>query len=112
MTVGQDNAIATPAPGAEPNPNSFQRIIGVLFSPDAIFASIARGRVWVAPLLILIVVGLRGGITIAQRIVLNTVARDAMEANPQTANPPADGVEKMFLFTAGTMKVGAYASPV
>ncbi|MEA2327576.1 MAG: hypothetical protein QOE68_2535, partial [Thermoanaerobaculia bacterium] len=42
MTVGQDNAIATPAPGVEPEPNSFQRIIGVLFSPDATFASIAR----------------------------------------------------------------------
>ena len=33
MTAGQDNAIATPAPAPEPKPNSFQRIIGVLFSP-------------------------------------------------------------------------------
>ena len=60
MTIGQDNAIATPAPGAEPKPNSFQRIIGVLFSPDATFASIARRPDWVVPLVLLLLVVARG----------------------------------------------------
>ena len=42
MTVGQDNAITTSPPGAEPQPNSFQRILGYLFSPDPTFSSLAR----------------------------------------------------------------------
>jgi hypothetical protein len=112
MTIGQDNALAAPVPDAEPKPNSFQRIIGVLFSPDATFASIARRPDWVVPLAILMFVGLIGGIAVAQRVDFNTVARDAMEANPQTAKLPPDRVDKMVHFTAGTMKVGAYASPV
>lgn len=111
MTTGQDDALATPGPDAGPPPNSFQRIIGVLFSPDATFASIARRPDWVVPLVILLVVGLLGGIAIAQRVDFNVVARDAMETNPQTAKLAPDRVDKMVHFTAATMKVSAYASP-
>lgn len=112
MTTGQDNAPGTPAPDPGLKPNTVQRIIGVLFSPDATFASIARRPDWVLPLVILCVVGLLGGIAVAQRVDFNTVARDAMDSNPQTAKLPPDRVATMVRFTAASMKVAAYGSPV
>jgi Yip1 domain. len=112
MTVGQDDAISAPTPDAGPKPSPFQRIIGVMFSPDATFASIAKRPDWVLPLVILCVVGLLCGIAIAQRVDFNTVARDAMDVNPQTAKMPPERVATMVHFTAGMMKVSAYASPV
>ena len=62
MTTGQDSALAPPVPDAEPKPNSFQRIIGVLFSPDSTFKSIARRPDWVVPLVLLLVISLAAGV--------------------------------------------------
>lgn len=109
MTTGQDNAIATPAPGAEPKPNSFQRIIGVLFSPDATFASIARRPDWVVPLVLILVLALANGILVASRIDFGAPAREAMAQNKNMTQEQMDRAEKM---SVGMGKVAKFIGPV
>src|SRR5437763_17008612 len=109
MTVGQDNAIATPAPVVEPKPNSFQRIIGVLFSPDATFASIARRPDWVVPLLLILVIALGNGILIASRIDFGAPAREAMAQNKNMTQEQMDRAER---FSTGMGKVAKFIAPV
>src|SRR3954449_6321168 len=107
MTVGQDNAIATPAAGAEPKPNSFQRIIGVLFSPDATFASIARRPDWVVPLVLLLIVSLCVGVILAPRVDFGSATREAMEQNKNVSQEQVDRAVKM---TSSIGKVTMYIS--
>src|SRR5882672_9997265 len=109
MTVGQDNAIATPAPGAEPKPNPFQRIIGVLFSPDTTFASIARRPDWVVPLVLIMVLALANGILIASRIDFGAPAREAMAQNKNMTQQDMDRAEKMAV---GMGKVAKFIGPI
>jgi hypothetical protein len=109
MTVGQDNALATPAPGAEPKPNSFQRIIGVLFSPDATFASIARRPDWVVPLVLIVVLALANGILLSSRIDFGAPAREAMAQNKNMTQEQMDRTERM---SVGMGKVAKFIAPV
>src|SRR5712671_6074509 len=109
MTTGQDNALATPAPEAEPKPNSFQRIIGVLFSPDATFASIARRPDWVVPLVLLLIVSLAAGLIMAPHVDFGAAAREAMEQN-KNASP--EQIDKAVRISSSIGKVFTYISPV
>jgi hypothetical protein len=109
MTVGQDGGVVPPAPSTEPAPNSFQRIIGVLFSPDATMASIARRPDWVVPLIILLVMSLATGIVIAQHADFGAAAREAMEQNKNVTQEQMDKGVKM---ATGIGKVATYLSPV
>jgi hypothetical protein len=109
MTTGQDDALATPPPDAEPKPNSFQRIIGVFFSPDATFASIARRPSWVLPLVIVMVTSLAVGLVIANRVDFGAAAREAMEQNKNLTQEQMDRGVKM---AEGFGKVFSYISPV
>lgn len=109
MTTGQDNALATPAPDPGPKPNSFQRIIGVLFSPDATFASIARKPDWVVPLVLLLIVSLAAGVIMAPRIDFGSATREAMEQNKNMKQEQIDRAVKM---TSSIAKVMTYLSPV
>ena len=90
MTIGQDNALATPVPDAEPKPNSFQRIIGVLFSPDATFASIARRPDWVVPLVLIVIIALANGVLTASHIDFGAPAREAMAQNKNVTQEQMD----------------------
>jgi hypothetical protein len=109
MTIGQDNALAPPAPDAEPKPNSFQRIIGVLFSPDTTFASIARRPDWAVPLVLILVIALANGILIASRIDFGAPAREAMAQNKNLTQEQMDRAEKM---SVGMGKVAKFIAPV
>jgi hypothetical protein len=109
MTVGQDNAVAAPLPGAEPKPNSFQRIIGVLFSPDATFASIARRPDFLVPLVLLLIVSLAAGVIMAPHIDFGAAARESMEQNK---NATPEQIEKAVRISASIGKVFTYISPV
>ena len=108
MTVGQDDASATPAPDAGPAPNSFQRVIGVLFSPDATFASIARRPDWVMPLVILLIMSMAAGVVIAQHVDFGAAAREAMEQNKNMTQEQMDKGVKM---AAGIGKVSRISHP-
>src|SRR5258708_32342422 len=109
MTVGQDDALIPPPPAAGPEPNALQRIIGVLFSPDATLASIARKPDWVLPLVILLVMSLVAGVVIAQHVDFGAAAREAMEQNKNASQEQIDSGVKM---AAGIGKVVTYLSPV
>src|SRR3954452_15071189 len=109
MTTGQDNAVATPAPDVEPKPNSFQRIIGVLFSPDSTFASIARRPDWVLPLALLLITSLAAGVIMAPRVDFASATREAMEQNKNMSQEQIDRAARM---TSSIAKVMTYLSPV
>jgi hypothetical protein len=108
MTTADDLAPAPPTPAEAEKPNSFQRIVGVLFSPSETFESIARRPDVFVPLLIFIVVSIIGGIVAITRVDWLAAAHEAIEANP---NIPADRAEGMAIGMAKWMKVTAYASP-
>ncbi len=109
MTTGQDDALTTAAPDPGPKPNSFQRIIGVLFSPNATFASIARRPDWLLPLALLLIVSLSAGIIIAPRVDFASATREAMEQNKNVSQEQIDRAVKM---TSSISKVFTYLSPV
>jgi hypothetical protein len=109
MTVGQDDARIPPPPAAGPEPNAVQRIIGVLVSPDATLASIARKPDWVLPLVILLIMSLGAGVVIAQHVDFGAAAREAMEQNK---NASAEQIDKGVKMAAGIGKVVTYLSPV
>ncbi|HEX3067779.1 MAG TPA: Yip1 family protein [Thermoanaerobaculia bacterium] len=108
MTAGQDDALIPP-PAGGPEPSGFQRIIGVLFSPDATMASIARRPDWVLPLVILLVMSLVAGVVIAQHVDFGAAAREAMEQNK---NASQEQIDKGVKMAAGIGKVVTYLSPV
>jgi hypothetical protein len=109
MTTGQDNALATPVPDPGPKPNPFQRIIGVLFSPDATFASIARRPDWVVPLVLLLIVALAAGVILSPRVDFGSATREAMEQNKNMSQEQIDRAVKM---TSSIGKVTMYLSPI
>ena len=109
MTTGQDDALATPGPATEPPPNSFQRIIGVLFSPDATFASIARRPDWVIPLALIVVLALVNGILVSPHIDFGAPAREAMAQNKNMTQEQMDRAERM---SVGMGKVAKFIAPV
>jgi hypothetical protein len=92
-----------------PKPSSFQRIFGVLFSPNETFASIARQPDWLVPLIILLVISTIGGIIFAQRVDVAGPIREQMEAKQ---NMSADQIDRMVRIGAASAKVFAYCSPV
>jgi hypothetical protein len=97
-----------PAPAAEPKPSPFARMIGVLFSPDETFASIARKPDWVVPLIVLMVISLVSGLILSPRVDWAAPAREAMEQNP---NASPEQVEQAERIATGMGKVLAFAAP-
>ena len=100
---------SAPAPPAAPKPSSFQRIIGVFFSPNETFASIARQPDWVAPLLIILFLSLAAGFVFAQRVDFGAGIRDAME---QRGNVPPDQVDRAVRIGTAAAKIFSYCAPV
>ena len=98
-----------PAPDAEPKPSSVARIFGVLFAPDATFASIARRPTWVAPLVVLLVLSFCSGFILSSRIDWGAPAREAVEQQKNASPEAAERAERM----ANTIgKFIAYAGPI
>jgi hypothetical protein len=92
-----------------PKPNSFQRVIGVLFSPNETFASIAQQPDWVVPLVLILVVSLIAGIVFAQRVDFGAPVREAVEQNKNMSPEQADRAVRI---ASAAAKIFAYCSPV
>jgi hypothetical protein len=107
MTSGSVGEVSPPGQAA-PKPNPFERIVGVLFSPNETFASIARQPDWVIPLMLMLVVSLIAGILMAQRVDFTSAAREAMEEK----NIPPDRVESAVKMTAAISRVASYCAPI
>lgn len=101
-----------PPSAADPKPSAFQRIGGVLFSPGETFESIARRPDWVVPFVIILALALIGGIVLGTRLDFQSLAREAMEANPKSADMPADAMETTVRVMAASMKIGSFLAPV
>ena len=113
MTDGLD-AIQTPPeqPAAPEKVNSFQRIVGVFFSPGDTFASIARKPDVLIPLTVFVIVSLVIGWTLAGHIDYAAVAREAMEQGQRGQNMPAEQMDRMVRIMGGFMKAASYAGPL
>ena len=99
-----------PPSAAEPEqPNTLQRIIGVLFNPGATFESIVRRPNILGPFLIFVVISIVSAIGVAMKADFNALAREAVESNPSITPDKVDGAVNM---TKGIMKVSMYASPI
>jgi len=107
MSSGSVDEVSPPGQAA-PKPNPFERIVGVLFSPNETFASIARQPDWLVPLALMLVISLFAGILIANRVDFASAAREAMEQK----NIPPDRVESAVKMTAAISKVASYCAPI
>jgi len=70
--------VATPDPAPEPQQkiSSFGRIIGVFFSPKSTFEDIARRPSWLAPMILMTVIAIGLGFTLAKRADWTEVTKD------------------------------------
>jgi hypothetical protein len=73
---------ATPS-GTGGSDNSFGRIFGVLFSPQATFESIVRKPTWVLPLILFVFVGVAATTVITQRVTWRTVIDREIAKSPK-----------------------------
>jgi hypothetical protein len=106
-----DIPAAAPAP-AEPKPNPFARMIGVLFSPSETFASIARRPDWVVPLLTILLIGYVGTFIVLPRMdwdAITAMQEEQMRKNPNVSQEQIDQMAKM---TKAGGKVFGYVAPV
>jgi len=102
-----------PAPAIEPKPNPFARMIGVLFSPDPTFGSIARRPDWVVPLMLFIVVGYISTALILPRMDWGAIA--AMQEEQIKAKNPnmsQDDLDRMSRMSAAAGKVFGWIAPL
>jgi len=76
-----------PVPAAEPQAaiSPFGRVLGVLFSPKATFADIARKPSWLLPVLIATILGIVSTVVLNQRINWRDYIVQQMEKSPRTA---------------------------
>lgn len=96
-------------PDPVPEPSSgFGRLIGVLFSPDATFASIARRPDWVVPLVLYLLFGIFGAIVFAQKADFVSAARAQMEERHMSQ----DQMDRALKLQGSIAKVFTYASPI
>jgi Yip1 domain len=79
-----------PAPEAQPAISPFGRIIGVFFSPKAAFEDIARKPSWVAPILLLTIIGLAMNIFLAQKVDWRSFSEEQLTSSPRGQQIPPD----------------------
>jgi hypothetical protein len=97
---------------SEGQDNPFARIVGVLFSPEETFASIARRPDWLVPLLLMIIVAVGSFAVLAPKIDYEPQFRAMFENN---RNIPPEQREKLIEESLGrveAMKVFGYVTPV
>ena len=73
--------------------NHFGRLVGVFFSPKETFADIARRPSWIAPVLLMTVLGLVTAFVMNQKVDWRDVASKRIEASPRAANMTAEQKE-------------------
>lgn len=109
MEPEQPASEGTPSTTAPEKPNPFGRLIGVLFSPDETFASIARRPDWVVPLLLFMALALFGGWVFSHHVDFLTAARAQMEAQGRLT---PEQIDRGLKFNAVLFKVISYLAPI
>jgi hypothetical protein len=100
------------SPDAQPPMSAMARIIGVFFSPTQTFADIARKPSWLAPLLILAILGTGVGYFMNQKIDWGTFIRAKAEKNSRFAQLPEAQKERTLAPQVKFSRVIAYCAGV
>lgn len=81
-----------PAPEAQSQPaiSPMGRIIGVFFSPKATFEDIARKPSWVAPIILLTLIGLSLNIFLVNKVDWRSFSEEQLMSSPRGQQIPAD----------------------
>jgi Yip1-like protein len=74
-----------PAPQAQPSINHFGRILGTFFSPKKTFAQIAERPSWLAPLLLMAILGTAVGVMLNTKMNWGDYIRHKAEESPRFA---------------------------
>ena len=101
--------VASPAPEAQEPINHFGRIIGVFFSPKPTFQSIARRPSWIAPVLLMTILGCIVGFTLNKRVDWRDVASKRIEESPRASQLSAEQKEQQLAMSAKISPAIAYA---
>lgn len=109
MEPEQPASEGAPTTAAPAKANPFGRLIGVLFSPDETFASIARRPDWVVPLLLFMAISLFGGWVFAHHVDFLSAARTQLEAQGKLS---PEQIDRALKFNAALFKVISYCAPI
>ncbi len=82
-----------PAPEAQATLSPFGRVIGVLFSPKRTFEDIAQKPSWVAPILLLTVIGLAMNVFLANKPDWRSFSEEQLMSSPRGQQIPPDQKE-------------------
>jgi len=91
---------ATPAPDAPESINHVGRLIGVFFSPGKTFADIAQRPSWIAPVVLMSIIGLLVGFVMNQKVDWRQVASKRIEESSRGAQLSADQKEQQLAISA------------
>src|SRR5260370_7633958 len=78
------------APEAQATLSPFGRVIGVLFSPKRTFEDIARKPSWVAPIVLLTLIGLSMNVFLAKKADWRSFSEEQLMSSPRGQQIPAD----------------------
>jgi hypothetical protein len=104
---------AMPAPipeEAQPPINSLGRIVGALFDPVPTFESIARRPSWIAPIVLMILVGAGMGAMLAQRVNWDQVIGQQLENSPLASRLSAAQRQHQLEVGPERSRIGAYVT--
>lgn len=105
--------VGTAGAPAEPKPNPFQRIIGVLTAPVPTFDSIAKRPDVLVPLIVLIVFSIVANVLIARNIDFTSITRQAIEdTQSSTQQMTSEQMERAVRFGSAIAKAMTYAGPI
>jgi hypothetical protein len=91
---------ATPAPEAPEPINHVGRLIGVFFSPGKTFADIAQRPSWIAPVVLMSIIGLLVGFVMNQKVDWRQVASKRIEESSRGSQLSADQKEQQLAISA------------
>ncbi len=100
------------APVAEPQASisPFGRIVGVLFSPQATFADIARKPSWLLPVVISTILAIISVVVLNQRMDWRDYISQQIEKSPRAANLSAEQKQKQIEMSAKLTVYVVYAA--
>ena len=101
-----------PPPGPDQPLGTFERMGGVLYSPDDTFGDIARKPNVLAPLVIFFVISVVSAVVLVPRMDFQTMMRDNMERSGKASQMSPGDMDRAVRIGSSFAKVIAYTSPV
>ncbi len=98
-----------PAPAPQGPINHFGRILGVFFSPRKTFEDVVQRPSWVAPVVLMSVLGLVVGFVMNQRVNWRDVASKRIEESPRAAQLSPEQKEQQLAMSEKISRPVAYA---